>query len=363
MVQRIFTIHNGKGITKEEVEENKGNFSAVQSGEDNNGVIGKISLEYCKEMDYTFCERPCLTVARTGSAGFVSFQINGCVVGDSAKILLLDENIASTEIYIFLQTILSANRFKYAYGRKVTESKYMNDIIRLPIKLDKTGTPIVDDTHKYSDDGFVPDWEYMEEYIKSLHHKPLTTKNSTSNESLNVSEWKEFFLKDICVISMGNKMDYAKMTFDEPTINFVGRSAENNGVNGVVDYIDGSEPYKAGCITVALGGSLGSSYIQFKDFYTSQNVAVLEFEDSVDIAAKIFITTSIMNECRYKYFPFGRELNTHIRTDFSFYLPVKHNADGSVFIDEEHKYSDKGYVPDWKFMSDYIKSLPYGDRI
>ena len=101
MVQRIFTIHNGKGITKEEVEENKGNLAAVQSGEDNNGVIGKISLDYCKEMDYTFCERPCLTVARTGSAGFVSFQINGCVVGDSAKILLLDENIASTEIYIF----------------------------------------------------------------------------------------------------------------------------------------------------------------------------------------------------------------------------------------------------------------------
>ena len=29
-----------------------------------------------------------LTAARSGSAGFVSFQPNGCVVGDSAKVLI-----------------------------------------------------------------------------------------------------------------------------------------------------------------------------------------------------------------------------------------------------------------------------------
>ncbi len=38
-------------------------------------------------MGYTYTEKPCLTVARSGSAGFVSFQINGCAVGDSANIL------------------------------------------------------------------------------------------------------------------------------------------------------------------------------------------------------------------------------------------------------------------------------------
>ena len=97
---------NGKGITKEEVEENEGLFKVVQSGETNNGVLGKIDLNYCKRMNYTFTEKPCLTVARSGSAGFVSFQINGCVVGDSAKILLLEDDIATTEHYLFLQTYL-----------------------------------------------------------------------------------------------------------------------------------------------------------------------------------------------------------------------------------------------------------------
>lgn len=368
-VSSIFTIHNGKGITKEEIEENEGDFTVVQSGEENNGVLGKINLNYCKTMNYTFSDKPCLTVARSGSAGFVSFQLNGCVVGDSAKILLLDEDIASVELYTFLQTLLTANRFKYAYGRKVTESKYMNDVVRLPIQTNEDGAALIDISKKYSEDGYIPNWRWMEEYIKFLHHRPLTTKNTTRTTlDLNVDSWKYFLLKDICSITMGNKMDYSAMSMDNPSVNFVGRSADNNGVAGKVDFATDDygntvKPYKAGCITVALGGSLGSSYLQVEDFYTSQNVSVLEFEEDVSDSAKLFITTCIMNESKYKYFPFGRELNTHIRTDFGFTLPIQRNANGEPIIDTTKKYSQQGYIPDWTWMENYIKTLPYGDRI
>ena len=226
------------------------------------------------------------------------------------------------------------------------------------------GTPFIDRNKKYSADGYVPDWQFMEDYMKSLNYKPLTTKNKSENVSqLDVVNWKYFYLKNICDITMGNKMDWSAMTMENPEVNFVGRSADDNGVAGKVDLVDGVEPYKAGCITVALGGSLGSSYLQDEKFYTSQNVSVLEFEDDVSDAAKIFISCLIMNESKYKYFPFGRELNTHIRTDFGFTLPVQHNSDGTILIDEKHTYSEEGYVPDWQFMEDYIKSLPYGDRL
>ena len=162
---------------------------------------------------------------------------------------------------------------------------------------------------------------------------------------------------------MGNKLDYNVMTFENPKINFVGRSADNEGVAGKVDKIEGLEPYKAGCISVALGGSLGSSYVQTEDFYTSQNVSVLKFENHISLYAKLFITTCIMFESRYKYFPFGRELNTHIKTDFGFTLPVLTDNNNNVVIDTTKKYSKDGYIPDWQFMENYIKSLPYGDRI
>ena len=167
-IGRIFTLLNGKGITKEEIAENEGGFVAVQSGEDNNGVMGYIDLDYCIQQEYTYTTKPCLTVARSGSAGFVSFQPEGCVVGDSAKILLLPDGVATTETYLFLQTLLTANRFKYNYGRKVTEDKYLTDWLKLPIAFNEDGTPLIDDDCTYSDEGYVPDWVFMNNYIKTL---------------------------------------------------------------------------------------------------------------------------------------------------------------------------------------------------
>ena len=167
-VGRILSILNGKGITNDEIEENPGTFNAVQSGEENNGVLGKIDLIYCKKKKYTVSERSCLTVARSGSAGYVSFHPNGCVVGDSAKILLLPEKIASNGVYLFIQTLLTANRFKYAYGRKVTEEKYAEDEIKLPILMAADGTPVIDNSNEFSDEGYIPDWQFMADYIESL---------------------------------------------------------------------------------------------------------------------------------------------------------------------------------------------------
>lgn len=148
----LFEIFNGKGITREEIEQNPGDFTAVQSGEEENGCIGKISKTYCKEMGYTYTEKECLTVARSGSAGYVAFQQYGCVVGDSAKLLLLKDNYSANKyIYLFLKTILMANKYKYTYGRKVTEEKYLKEKIMLPVTKTEE-----------------PDWHYMEKYIKNL---------------------------------------------------------------------------------------------------------------------------------------------------------------------------------------------------
>ncbi len=169
LVSNIFEIYNGKFITKEEIDENPGDFCAVQSGEENNGVLGKIDKQYCIDKGYIYTDQPCLTVARSGSAGYVSYQNFGCVVGDSAKILLLkDSSWRTPYIYLFIKTLLMANKFKYTYGRKVTEDKYLIEIINLPVKLTREGDIMIDTQKKYSAKGFVPDFEFMENYIKSL---------------------------------------------------------------------------------------------------------------------------------------------------------------------------------------------------
>lgn len=363
-VSSILTIINGKGITKEEIENNEGNINVVQSGEENNGVLGKIDLDYCKEMGYKYVEKPCLTVARSGSAGFVSFQVEGCVVGDSAKILLLDDSIATINIYLFIKTILTANRFKYAYGRKVTETNYMNDVIKLPAVKNEDGSYFIDINKKYSNDGYVPDWDWMNSYIESLNNTILTTTILPENTlSLDTSTWRQFYLHKLFDTTMGNGIDAQNTTTDEPKYNYVSRNSNGNGVVGFVDEVEGEEPFPAGAMSLALGGSfLGSCFIQTAPFYTAQNVGILKEREKLSTNVKLFIATLIRNECKIKYQAFGRELNAHFRKDFTIKLPVKKNSSGYI-IDKEKKYSNDGYMPDWEFIEKYMNSLPYSDKI
>lgn len=102
---------------------------------------------------------------------------------------------------------------------------------------------------------------------------------------MNISNWAEYHLYDLFEIDSGNKFDRSKMDNSNQIINFVGRTGINNGINAVVNYYNDVEPYPAGYITLALGGSVGSCFVQEKPFYTSQNVVVLipkmEMNDNV----------------------------------------------------------------------------------
>ncbi len=345
----VLSIINGIGITKDEISQNEGDFPAVQSGESNNGILGYINLEYCKEKGYKYSLTPCLTVARSGSAGFVALQPHGCVVGDSAKILHIkntqDENIYTL---LFLQTLLTANKFKYAYGRKVSEKKYANEILELPVLHNEDGSIFIDKKKTYSDDGFYPDFKYMESFIKKLNFQQTQTKIKSKHILLRTDKWESKLLKSLYNIQMGNKLDKNKMTMDCPSINFISRISFDNGVDCQIDYIEGLEPFKAGLITVALGGSyLGSSFVQFEPFYTAQNVAVLTPKyKEMNLFVNLFITRLIKKEAESKYCAFGRELNSHINKDFTINIPIT--------VDKK---------PDFQFMEDYIKSLPFSDKL
>ena len=340
----FYNLQNGKA--NQQMLDDGNECFYVGAKKDDNGV-----MIHCQKNPNLMTKGNCIIFICNGqgSVGYANYM-DVDFIGTTDIVAGYNDNL-NAEVGAFLATVYSQERPKYSFGRK-WKTKLADTIVNLPIKKNIDGSPFIDNTNKYSDEGYIPDWKFMEDYIKSLHYKPLTTKNKIGHTpSLHIENWKYVLLKDICKITMGNKMDASAMTSDEPEVNFVGRSADNNGVAGKVDIVYDNkgkriEPYSAGCITVALGGSLGSTYLQKEPFYTSQNVSVLEFPDNVSDAAKLFLCTLIYNESRYKYFPFGRELNTHIRTDYGFTIPVTEKDE-----------------PDWEFMENYIKSLPYGDRL
>ena len=159
---------------------------------------------------------------------------------------------------------------------------------------------------------------------------------------------KEFLLHDIAKLEYGNKFDKNKMTHNEPCYNFVGRTEKNNGITDFVDD-NGTEPFAAGTITLAFGGSIGSTFIQPKPYYTSQNVGVITLPGEVSENAKIYFIKALEKVCKNRYVAFADEINKHFKTDLALSLPVIPSADPS------HVYTPADI--DWGCMERCIAEL------
>lgn len=303
-------------------------------------------------------------VTNNGSVGYAYYQPKPFTCSHDVNPLYRKDGEFNECTGLFIASVIMYDRYRWGYGRKWRPERMVKSQLLLPVVVDKSGNPILDKEKKYSEDGFVPDWDWMEKYIKSLHYKTITTtKGKNKTIPLDTSEWKEFLLHRVMNAEMGNGIDAILTTTDDPKYNYVSRDSNGNGVVGFVDEIDGEEPFPAGAMSLALGGSfLGSCFIQNKPFYTAQNVAVLQEKVPMSDYAKLFLATLIRNECKIKYQAFGRELNAHFRKDFILKLPIQKRGKQPV-IDETKEFSDEGYIPDWNWMENYIKSLPYSDRV
>ena len=297
-----------------------------------------------------------------GSVGYSNYM-KDAFIGSTTTSIGYDEEINQARA-MFIVTCLDLDRYKYSYGRKYRPS--MNSaIVKLPVKRNSDGTIVKDETKKYSNEGYIPDWQFMEDYIKSLHHKPITTKVETGNvKKLNIDNWEEFKVSDLFNVKYGINMELntcIETTSDDPEgIAFVARTAENNGVSAYVKRIAGKEPQPAETVTVAGGGSVLSTFVQKRPFYSGRDLYLLIAKEDINLKVKMFISTVLFaNQYRYSY---GRQANKTL-PDLILKLPIKRDSNGNPVIDDKHTYSDKGYIPDWQYMEDYINSLPYSDRI
>ena len=135
-------------------------------------------------------------------------------------------------------------------------------------------------------------------------------------------------LSKIFDIVYGNQFDLNKMSVsDESSINFVSRGATNLGVVSKVDKYNGKESFPAGCITVALGGSVLSSFVQTNEFYTGQNVKVLKPKSKMSFELLVYYALCIEKN-KFRYSSHGREANVtlnDIMVPICSEIPFDHN--------------------------------------
>ena len=344
---KLFDIKKGKRLTAADQEEGSNNYiGAIDS---NNGVANHIGQEPIHSGNT-------ISLSYNGSVGEAFYQSEPYWATDDVNALYPYYEKFNEYIGLFFVAVIRKEKFKFSYGRKWTLENMKKTIIKLPILHNEDGSPYTDLAYKYSKDGYVPDWNFMENYIKSLHYKPLSTKNKSSQTlDLHIDKWQEFKINKIFIVST------TKMSIKDDLIDgkvpFISRTAENNGCDGYVE-VDDDKISKGNCLTIGAEGIY--CFYQPKDFATGNKVYTLR-NKNLNSYSYLFVAT-ILNKDDYKY-SYGRARIKSKLEEEVIKLPIKYNPNGTPFIDDSQTYSDKGYVPDWKFMEDYIKALPYGDRL
>ena len=258
---------------------------------------------------------------------------------------------------LFVVGMLQNEQYKYSYGRAFLIDRIQETMMKLPIQHNPDGTPYIDSNHIYSEDGYVPDWQFMEDYMKSLHHKPLTTKNTVGNGlELKVDKWEEFHIIDLFEIKRGNINSLNEV--ENGDVPIVSASGDNEGISFYGNVL---APY-CNNITVSMNGvNTGFTAYHGYEFNINSDCCVLLQKFDMNQCIGIFIAT-VIGMLRYKY-SYGRKMTVERISVENIRLPIQHNPDGTPYIDPNHTYSEDGYVPDWQFMEDYMKALPYGDRL
>lgn len=364
LLDKLFTI--SAGIYHYSDEYDIGDTPYISASNENNGIKQRINL------DPEFSGN-CIITGKVGCTTFYQSE-DFCATSD-VNIFRPKNFELNRKIGLFITAIINfSENYKWNYGRQCRIGDSKKIIIKLPTKMNNDEY-VIDPEKIFSDEGYIPDFDFINQFMEYVENgereskgsirDSLTTINTKEDKSFDImtGNWKDFYLHKLFKTRMGNGIDAVVTTNYNPKYNYVSRDSNGNGVVGFVDEIEGEDPFSAGTMSLALGGSfLGSCFIQKEAFYTAQNVGILEEKEILSIYSKLFIATLIRNECKVKYQAFGRELNAHFRKDFTIKLPIKMN--GLQFAYDENKtYSDDGYIPDWEWMETYIKKLPYADKI
>lgn len=327
----LFDIKKGKRLTSEDQED--GDNLYIGAIDSNNGIANHIS-------QIPIHEGNTISLSYNGSVGEAFYQPEPYWATDDVNALYSRYDGFNESIGLFIAATIRQEKYRFSYGRKWTLDNMNSTEICLPVQHNADGSIFFDNTCKYSDDGYVPDWQFMVDYVKSLHHKPLTTKNKQGQApNWNVNEWKEFTIPELFgEVKIAKSADIGNL--EEGNTPFVGRTDVDNGVQGFVTPVVVT---KGNCITISMVGTNVALY-QENDFQASQNIAVLR-KDNISKEVALFICSLINFEMKSKY-SYGRTVGKSNIEHMVLKLP-----------------SDSGGNPDWQFMEDYIKSLPYGDRL
>ena len=321
-ISDLFDVKSSQTTKKEDLEMKYGlgEYPYITTKATNNGVENYYDF-YTEESNV-------LTIDSAVS-GYVTYQDKEFTASDHVEVLkpkkttMLNRNTA-----LFLKTIIEKSCYKYAYGRKFNQARIKETSIILPVNELNN-----------------PDWDYIYNYIDDLEKKndfkKIRTQNRKLKNRIEFKNWKLFKITDLFDIKGYGSISSVELenkgVGEYP---YVTRTEQNNGISGFYDYK--TAPKNVLTIETTLSGLC---FYHDYEFSTGDHIMVLEPKEGVTLNkyTAMFIKT-IWRKNAYKY-DYNRPAIKENIVKTSLILPCK------------------GEKPDWEYMEEFVKKLPYGDLI
>ena len=336
----IFDIKHGFYNKKPE-DDPDGDIPFIGATDSNNGVTSYSNLETIAvttktgdgnnaPMEEKIFEN-CIAVTNNGSVGYAYYQAKPFTCTHDVNPLYLKEHELTPYIALFLCTIIEKERFRWAYGRKWRPIRMPSSKIKLPVNSEG-----------------LPDWQYMEDFVKDriipqlprkaqkvwlqkYNTKPLKQEKM----KLNTDEWKWFELKDLFSVTRGERL-----TIPDRGVGVIPFVTAGEGNTGVSTFISNDVDKYSNAITIDM---FGYAFYREYEFACDDNILVLQ-NSNINRYNGVFVAT-IISKDRYRC-AYGRQYRQKTFEKHKIKLPVTPFGD-----------------PDWQFMEDYIKSMPYSKNL
>lgn len=362
---KVFEVKKGKRLTKENITPGDLNFLGAIQGR--NGIREKINEE-------PLFQGNCISVNYNGcGVGEAYYQKESFWASDDVNVLFLRGHELNETLAMFFITIIRNEKYRFSYGRKWNKEQMEKTILKLPARMVK-GEYVIDEEKFYSDVGYIPDFSFMEKFILSLNDDVKGIPDYFLEEGYDKACWymdhidqrefekqysasalhKRIFLQDrewkfFCLgdkkyfdVQRGDSIYIKNMTLGE--VPYVSTTQENNGITAYV----ADSNRRGSSITLAYDGSIGACFYQEEDFFASEKIVTIEtVQYPLNKYIAMFLIPILKLESEmYSYG--GRKWTVE-----------KQMKETLIKLPVDEKSND----PDYAFMEDFIKSLPFSCNI
>ncbi len=155
----LFSIIKGKRLTRE--NQTTGNTPFIGSTENNNGITSYIGQA-------PIYKENAISVSYNGSVGQAFYQEKPFWASDDINVLYLNGKKLNSLLFGYLGACLKKSGKAFSYTQKWNLERMKSSDVVLPICFNNDGTPTIDPNHTYHSDGYIPDFDYMEKYIRAM---------------------------------------------------------------------------------------------------------------------------------------------------------------------------------------------------